>query len=77
MLNADLIDSLQHQVALARWPGMPGGDALMQRLVNEQVPEEETDIALLEHDEFAGHFMFYLAAMNDIAALPILPLRLI
>jgi hypothetical protein len=41
-----LIKYLQHEVAPARWPWTPHGDASVQRFINELVLEEETDIAL-------------------------------
>lgn len=63
-----LIKFLQHEVAPARWPWTPGGDASVQRFINELVLEEETDIALPGQEGFASHFMLYLAAMREIGA---------
>ncbi len=63
-----LIKYLQHQVAPARWPWTPGGDASVQRFINELVLEEETDIALPGQEGFTSHFMLYLAAMREVGA---------
>ena len=63
-----LIKYLQHQVAPARWPWTPGGDAAVQRFINELVLEEETDIALPEQDGFTSHYALYLAAMREVGA---------
>ncbi|MDZ7585217.1 MAG: DUF3050 domain-containing protein [Thiobacillus sp.] len=63
-----LIKYLQHEVAPARWPWTPGGDASVQRFINELVLEEETDIALPGHAGHTSHFMLYLAAMREIGA---------
>ncbi len=40
-----LIKYLQHAVAPARWPWVPGSDPSIQRFINELVLEEETDEA--------------------------------
>ena len=63
-----LIKYLQHEVAPARWPWTPSGDASVQRFINELVLEEETDIALPGQEGFTSHFMLYLAAMREIGA---------
>jgi hypothetical protein len=63
-----LIKYLQHQVAPARWPWTPGGDASVQRFINELVLEEETDIALPGQDGFTSHYLLYLAAMREVGA---------
>lgn len=63
-----LIKFLQHEVAPARWPWTPRGDASVQRFINELVLEEETDIALPGQDGFTSHFVLYLAAMREIGA---------
>ncbi|MBW8305505.1 MAG: DUF3050 domain-containing protein [Thiobacillus sp.] len=63
-----LIKYLQHEVAPARWPWTPGGDATVQRFINELVLEEETDIALPGQEGFTSHYMLYLAAMREIGA---------
>jgi hypothetical protein len=63
-----LIKFLQHEVAPARWPWTPGGDASVQRFINELVLEEETDIALPGQEGFTSHYMLYLAAMREIGA---------
>ena len=63
-----LIKYLQNEVAPARWPWTPGGDASVQRFINELVLEEETDIALPGHAGHTSHFMLYLAAMREIGA---------
>ena len=63
-----LIKYLQHEVAPARWPWTPSGDASVQRFINELVLEEETDIALPGQAGHTSHFMLYLAAMREIGA---------
>jgi len=63
-----LIKYLQNEVAPARWPWTPQGDASVQRFINELVLEEETDIALPGQEGHASHFMLYLAAMREIGA---------
>ncbi|MFN3752261.1 MAG: DUF3050 domain-containing protein [Thiobacillus sp.] len=63
-----LIKYLQHQVAPARWPWVPGEDASVQRFINELVLEEETDIALPGQAGHTSHFLLYLAAMREIGA---------
>ncbi|HQT32065.1 MAG TPA: DUF3050 domain-containing protein [Thiobacillus sp.] len=63
-----LIKYLQNEVAPARWPWTPGGDASVQRFINELVLEEETDIALPGHEGHTSHFLLYLTAMSEIGA---------
>lgn len=64
-----LIKCLQHTVAPARWPWMPGADASVQRFINELVLEEETDAAGPgAPGEFSSHFQLYLGAMREIGA---------
>lgn len=63
-----LIKYLQNEIAPARWPWTPGGDASVQRFINELVLEEETDIALPGHEGHTSHFMLYLEAMREIGA---------
>ena len=63
-----LIKYLQNEVAPARWPWTPMGDALVQRFINELVLEEETDISLPGHEGHTSHFMLYLEAMREIGA---------
>jgi len=64
-----LIKSLQHAVAPARWPWMPGADPTVQRFINELVLEEETDEAGPDRPgEFSSHFQLYLRAMREIGA---------
>jgi len=63
-----LIKFLQNEVAPARWPWTPQGDASVQRFINELVLEEETDIALPGQEGFTSHFMLYLAAMLEVGA---------
>ncbi|MEW6119688.1 MAG: DUF3050 domain-containing protein [Pseudomonadota bacterium] len=63
-----LIKFLQNEVAPARWPWTPRGDAAVQRFINELVLEEETDVALPGQDGFTSHFILYLAAMREIGA---------
>ncbi len=63
-----LIKYLQNEVAPARWPWTPRGDASVARFINELVLEEETDIALPGHEGHTSHFLLYLAAMREIGA---------
>ncbi|MDO9221447.1 MAG: DUF3050 domain-containing protein [Thiobacillus sp.] len=63
-----LIKYLQNEIAPARWPWTPAGDASVQRFINELVLEEETDIALPGHDGHTSHYLLYLAAMREIGA---------
>ena len=63
-----LIKYLQNEIAPACWPWTPGGDASVQRFINELVLEEETDIALPGQEGHTSHFMLYLAAMREIGA---------
>ena len=63
-----LIKFLQNEVAPARWPWTPRGDASVQRFINELVLEEETDVALPGQEGFTSHFVLYLAAMREIGA---------
>jgi hypothetical protein len=63
-----LIKYLQNEIAPARWPWTPGGDASVQRFINELVLEEETDIALPGQDGHTSHYVLYLAAMREIGA---------
>ncbi len=72
-----LIKYLQHQIAPARWPWTPHGDASVQRFINELVLEEETDVALPGHIGHTSHFMLYLAAMHEIGADAETPLRFV
>lgn len=70
-----LIKSLQHEVAPARWPWVPGKDASVQRFINELVLEEETDVALPGEAGHTSHFVLYLAAMREIGANADIPSR--
>ncbi len=63
-----LIKYLQHEIAPARWPWTPSGDASIQRFINELVLEEETDIALPGREGHTSHFLLYLDAMREIGA---------
>ena len=63
-----LIKYLQHEIAPARWPWTPSGDASVQRFINELVLEEETDIALPGREGHTSHFLLYLEAMREIGA---------
>lgn len=63
-----LIKYLQHEVAPARWPWTPVGDASVQRFINELVLEEESDVALPGRDGHTSHFLLYLEAMREIGA---------
>lgn len=72
-----LIKYLQHQVAPARWPWTPHGDASVQRFITELVMEEESDVALPGQAGHTSHFMLYLAAMREIGADAETPLRFV
>jgi hypothetical protein len=72
-----LIKYLQHQVAPARWPWVPGKDASVQRFINELVLEEESDVALPGHEGHTSHFLLYLAAMREIGANADVPARFV
>jgi hypothetical protein len=72
-----LIKYLQNEVAPARWPWTPGGDASVQRFINELVLEEETDVALPGSEGHTSHFMLYLAAMREIGADADIPARFV
>jgi len=63
-----LIKYLQNEVAPARWPWTPSGDATVQRFINELVLEEETDSTLPGCEGHTSHFMLYLSAMREIGA---------
>ena len=63
-----LIKYLQHEIAPAHWPWTPGGDASVQRFINELVLEEESDIALPGREGYTSHFLLYLEAMREIGA---------
>ncbi len=63
-----LIKYLQNEIAPARWPWTPSGDASVQRFINELVLEEETDIALPGREGHTSHFLLYLEAMREIGA---------
>ncbi len=72
-----LIKYLQNEIAPARWPWTPGGDASVQRFINELVLEEETDIALPGREGHTSHFMLYLEAMREIGANADTPARFV
>jgi hypothetical protein len=72
-----LIKYLQNEVAPARWPWTPSGDASVQRFINELVLEEETDIALPGQEGHTSHFMLYLAAMREVGADADRPVRFV
>jgi len=72
-----LIKYLQNEIAPARWPWTPNGDASVQRFINELVLEEETDIALPGQEGFTSHYMLYLAAMREIGADADTPVRFV
>jgi hypothetical protein len=72
-----LVKFLQNEVAPARWPWTPSGDASVQRFINELVLEEETDISIPGHDGHTSHFMLYLEAMREIGADANTPMRFV
>jgi len=72
-----LIKYLQNEIAPARWPWTPSGDASVQRFINELVLEEETDIALPGREGHTSHFLLYLEAMREIGADADIPTRFV
>ena len=72
-----LIKYLQNEIAPARWPWTPGGDASVARFINELVLEEETDIALPGREGHTSHFLLYLDAMREIGAEADTPARFV
>jgi hypothetical protein len=72
-----LIKYLQNEIAPARWPWTPGGDASVQRFINELVLEEETDIALPGQEGHTSHYRLYLAAMREVGADAGMPARFV
>ncbi|MCA1925645.1 MAG: DUF3050 domain-containing protein [Thiobacillus sp.] len=72
-----LIKYLQNEVAPARWPWTPRGDASVARFINELVLEEESDIALPGRDGHTSHFELYLDAMREIGADAVTPARFV
>lgn len=72
-----LIKYLQNEVAPARWPWTPRGDASVARFINELVLEEESDIALPGRDGHTSHFELYLEAMREVGADPEIPRRFV
>jgi hypothetical protein len=62
-----LIKHLQAQIAPARSPWVPDGDAAVRRFINELVLEEESDETNVP-GEYASHFELYLRAMEEIGA---------
>ncbi|TNF35976.1 MAG: DUF3050 domain-containing protein [Gammaproteobacteria bacterium] len=65
-----LIKYLQHLVAPAAWPWLPGGDSDVRRFINELVLEEESDMLPGEDQKAASHFELYCRAMEEIGASP-------
>ncbi len=72
-----LIKFLQHEIAPARWPWTPAGDASVQRFINELVLEEETDISLPGREGHTSHFVLYLEAMREIGARAEVPMAFV
>lgn len=62
-----LIKYLQSEIAPARAPWSPKGDASVRRFINELVLEEESDETNIE-GEFSSHFELYLRAMTEVGA---------
>jgi hypothetical protein len=66
-----LVKYLQNQIAPARTPWLPFGDALVQRFINDIVLEEETDVGIPLEDgtpTYTSHFSLYAQAMEEVEA---------
>lgn len=64
-----LVKYLQNEIAPARAPWLPNGDAQVQRFINDIVLEEETDEGLPLEDgtpTFTSHFNLYSLAMDEV-----------
>lgn len=64
-----LVKYLQNEIAPARAPWLPNGDAQVQRFINDIVLEEETDEGLPLEDgtpTFTSHFSLYALAMEEV-----------
>ncbi len=61
-----LLKFLQSEIAPVTVPWMPSDQSDIQRLINEIVVEEETDV--MPGGGYTSHFEIYLEAMKEIAA---------
>ncbi len=64
-----LVKYLQNQIAPARTPWMPFGDAQVQRFINDIVLEEESDEGIPLEDgtpTYTSHFNLYAQAMEEV-----------
>ena len=65
-----LVKYLQNQIAPARTPWLPHGDALVQRFINDIVLEEESDEGIPLEDgtpTYTSHFRLYTIAMEEVS----------
>lgn len=74
-----LVKYLQHQIAPARVPWVPGPDAEVSRFITELVLEEESDRVPGPDGEgyCLSHFELYCAAMEELGADPSGPKRFV
>ena len=66
-----LVKYLQNQIAPAKPPWLPFGDAHVQRFINDIVLEEESDEGLPLEDgtkTYTSHFNLYVQAMEEVRA---------
>lgn len=64
-----LVKYLQNQIAPARTPWFPLGDAQVQRFINDIVLEEESDEGIPLEDgtpTYTSHFNLYIQAMEEV-----------
>jgi len=64
-----LVKYLQNQIAPARTPWVPHGDAQVQRFINDIVLEEESDEGIPLEDgtpTYTSHFNLYALAMEEV-----------
>ena len=64
-----LVKYLQNEVAPARSPWLPHGDAMVRRFINDIVLEEESDEGLPLEDgtvTYTSHFELYMQAMEEV-----------
>lgn len=64
-----LVKYLQNQIAPARTPWLPFGDAQVQRFINDIVLEEESDEGIPLEDgttTYTSHFNLYVQAMEEV-----------
>ena len=65
-----LVKYLQNQIAPARTPWVPSGDAQVQRFINDIVLEEESDEGIPLEDgtpTYTSHFNLYRLAMEEVS----------